>query len=98
MKKAILAVGVTLCLMVAVHKIYSFLDSRKPVAAVGECLLAFDPSVGSVDIKILANNDSDRTTDISISFQMGFAKVRTGARVTYDELRSINANKVECVE
>lgn len=98
MKKALLAVGVLICFMVAADKIYNFLESRKPAAAVGECLSITDPNVGPVQIEITKNDDSSKSSEVVISFEvMPGARIYAPARVSYEELRGLGANKVECL-
>lgn len=98
MKKALLVVGVAICLLIAGHKVYNFLEGRKPAAAVGECLGITDPNVGDVQIEITANDNSTKTSDVVISFEvMPGARIYAPAKVSYEELRSLGASKVECL-
>lgn len=99
MKKALLAVGVIICFMVAADKIYEFYQARQPVAAVGECLSVQDPNVGAVQIEIMANDSSTATSDVVISFEViPGARVYGTGKVSYADLRSVGAEKVECVK
>lgn len=99
MKKALLAVGIAICLMVAADKVYNFYQSRQPVAAVGECLSITDPNVGAVQIEIMKNDNSAAASDVVLSFEvMPGARIYAAAKVSYEELRGLNAQKVECVK
>lgn len=97
--KALIAVGVFLCFIIAGHKLYNFYQGTKPVAQVGECLQLFDPRVnGQIQIEILKNDDKNKESEVAISFSLDSGpRVYGFGKVPYKELRESGAEKVECV-
>ena len=96
-KKALLAVGVTICLLIAGTKIYSAYRASQPPFEVGECFLISDPRIGDVKFQVVANDRVNRTTDAvgSVEVLPGM-ELQVPIRATFDDIRNSSAEKTEC--
>jgi len=94
---SLLSVAVTICFLVAGTHLYEFYQNHRPVAQVGECLEIEDSEFGPLKLKITNNDNwsavSDAIVDTSISPEF---KIQVPVQVSYEELRYLNAKKVNC--
>ena len=100
-KKALLAVGITICLLVAGDKIYKFYQSLQPPYQVGECF-SVDSQIGTINFKVIENNKSEKTTDavgtVNGPFGMMGVKIQIPVRVSFDDLRDATVKATKCEE
>lgn len=100
-KKAILAVGIALCLMVAGSKIYKFYLSLQPPFAVGECF-SVESQLGTINFEVVENHKAEKTTDavgtVNAPFGMVGVSIKVPVRVSFDELRDTTVKAAKCEE
>jgi hypothetical protein len=101
-KKAILGVGIAICLLISGTKLYSFYKSLQLPFQVGECFKVVGTQLGDVNFKVVENNKTDKTTDavgtINAPFGLEGVKIQVPVRVSFDDLRndpSVKAAKCE---
>lgn len=96
-KKALLAVGVTICLLIAGTKIYNAYQAMQPPFEVGECFLISDPRIGDVKFQVVANDKVNRTTDAVGSLEvLPGMELQVPIRASFDDIRNSGAKETEC--
>ena len=102
MKKALLALAVIACFMVATEKLIRAINDKIPPAKVGECMMLTVPlSDGPTDVpvQVIANDERKSSSDIVANFNLNGSKVMVPmAGVSYEEIKSYNPRKVKCDE
>jgi hypothetical protein len=93
MKKALLSFGIVVCLLFAADRLYRFYESHKPVVKTGECV-TFEAEEAlwicqSVETK-------PRSSVLQCLIFGKFGVMGGNEEFTHDELREVQAKKVEC--
>lgn len=89
--------GIGLCMFVAGNKIYSFYQSHQPIVAEGECLEITDTQMGALKIHVVKNNNLKGESEGFVEAEVFLGiKVTAPLKVSYEELRSYKAHKVDC--
>ncbi|NJO48144.1 MAG: hypothetical protein HC840_00350 [Leptolyngbyaceae cyanobacterium RM2_2_4] len=95
MKKALLTIGVLICLAIAGDKIYEFYKSQQPPFAVGECFSITDPRVGTVIFEVLENTDGSSFAVGRVTLMPG-VEAEVPVKATYQEIRESGAESASC--
>lgn len=97
MKKALLTIGVVICLAIAGHKIYGYYQSHQPPFAVGECFSISDPRIGDVNFEVLENDKQNKiTTAVGNVELMPGVQVQIPVQATFEEIRESGAKPASC--
>lgn len=96
MKKTLLAIGISVCLLIACLKIYKFYEAHQPPFAVGECFSVSDPKLGEVKFTVVENNKKDATTIAIGEVDLVLFKVSIPIKASFQDIRDSGAKKVDC--
>lgn len=101
-KKALLGVGITICLLISGTNLYSFYKSLQPPYEVGECFKVVGTQLGDFNLKVVENNKNDKKTyavgTINAPFVLEGVKIQVQVRISFYYLRndpSVKAAKCE---
>lgn len=95
-KKAILIVGIAICLLVGGHEAYKYYQEHQPIAEVGECLEVQAPPYGALKIYVMENDNANMVTTGVIEVEAFGTILQFPVKASYQELRDAGAKKVSC--
>ena len=95
LKKSLLGIVVSICLLSAGYRLYKTYYKYYPVANAGECL-SIEANGGKYKIHVI-RNDKDSSI-ITVDFYTILGKVTLPGKASYADLRNYHATKVSCDE
>lgn len=100
MKKALLGIAITICLLVAGSRIYKFYQEHRPPFKVGECFEVTDKSIGTVKFTV-ESNDTASSSSVIVGRMDNFlgipgVSIRLPVKVSFKDIRDAEPKKVDC--